>query len=114
MRKNRIPLNPADFWSMATRVVASQIGKRYAGVFTAEDIDDIVAVVVCKMWEARASFNPEKGKVFSWVWRIAQNAILDAVDAMAKHRGISVDIEKVGGGVKQTRALPHTPPYPLW
>ena len=98
MRKNRIPLNPADFWSMATRVVASQIGKRYAGVFTAEDIDDIVAVVVCKMWEARASFNPEKGKVFSWVWRIAQNAILDAVDAMAKHRGISVDIEKVGGG----------------
>lgn len=80
---------------MATRVVASQIGKRYAGVFTAEDIDDIVATVVCKMWEARASFDPEKGKVFSWVWRIAQNAILDA---MAKHRGISVDIEKVGGG----------------
>jgi RNA polymerase sigma-70 factor (ECF subfamily) len=103
MRYNPSSLNPADFWPIATKAVASYIGKRYAGAFTAEDIEDIVAAVVCKMWAARASFDPEKGKFFSWVWAIAQNAILDAVDAQAKRRGISGDFEKVGGG---TYSLP--------
>ena len=99
--------NPADAWALATRAVTSFIGKRYAGVFTAEDIEDIVTNVVSKMWEARASFDPAKGKLFSWVWRIAQNATLDAVADKARRRGISGDFEKVGGGVV---ALP-TPDY---
>ena len=98
MRYNPSSLNPADFWPTATKAVASYIGKRYAGDFTAQEIEDIVAEVVCKMWAARASFDPEKGKFFSWVWAIAQNAILDAVNARAKRRSISDDFEKVGGG----------------
>ena len=98
MGYNDFNLNPADFWPTATKAVASYIGKRYAGVFSAEDIEDIVGKVVCKMWAARDTFDPEKGKFFSWVWRIAQNTILDAVDALAKRRGITGDIEKVGGG----------------
>lgn len=99
MGKNFNSLNPADFWPTATKAVASYIGKRYSGVFTADDIDDIIATVVTKMWEARASFDPAKGQFFSWVWRIAQNCILDAVDAKFKRLGISGDIEKVGGGI---------------
>ena len=65
MGKNFNSLNPADFWPMATKAVASYIGKRYSGVFTSEDIDDIIATVVTKMWEARASFDPAKGQFFS-------------------------------------------------
>ena len=38
MGKNFNSLNPADFWPMATKAVASYIGKRYSGVFTSEDI----------------------------------------------------------------------------
>ena len=83
---------------MATKAVASYIGKRYARVFSAQDIDDIIGDVVCKMWQARASFDPAKGQFFSWVWRIAQNTILDAVDAKVKRLGINGDIEKKGGG----------------
>jgi len=83
---------------MATKAVASYIGKRYARVFSAQDIDDIIGDVVCKMWQARASFDPAKGQFFSWVWRIAQNTILDAVDAKFKRLGINGDIEKKGGG----------------
>ena len=98
MGKNFNSLNPADFWPMATKAVASYIGKRYSGVFTSEDIDDIIATVVTKMWEARASFDPAKGQFFSWVWRISQNCILDAVDAKFKRLGISGDFEKVGSG----------------
>ena len=99
MGKNPTSLDPNTFWPTATRAVASFIGKRYAGVFSAQDIDDIIGEVVKKMWEARASFDPAKGQFFSWVWRIAQNTILDAVDAKMKRLGISGDIEKVGGGI---------------
>ena len=99
MEKNQNQLNPNDFWSMATKAVASFTHNRYQGMFTAEDLEDIVATVVCKMWEARESFDPAKGRVFSWVWRIAQNTILDTVDAKAKRLGISNHFEKVNGGV---------------
>ena len=84
MRYNQPSFNPADFWPTAAKAVASYIGKRYAGVFSAEDIEDIVGKVVCKMWAAAPTPSPFP--------------TLDAVDAQAKRRGITGDIEKVGGG----------------
>jgi DNA-directed RNA polymerase specialized sigma24 family protein len=59
------------------------------------------------MWAKRATFKPEKGALHSWAWRIAQRAVLDAVNARVKRLGISGDFEKVPGG---TYALP-TPNY---
>ena len=97
------PFNPAECWPLATKVVASFIRKNYRGMFTAQDVDDIAADVVTKMWAKRATFNPEKGALHSWAWRIAQRAVLDAVNARAKRLGISGDFEKVPGG---TYALP--------
>jgi RNA polymerase sigma factor (sigma-70 family) len=98
MRENiSSPFNPADCWPLATKVVASFVRKNYRGMFTAQDVDDIAADVVTRMWKARATFNPEKGALHAWVWRIAQRAVLDAVNARAKRLGISEDIEKVGG-----------------
>lgn len=99
MRENiSSPFNPADCWPLATKVVASFARKNYRGMFTAQDVDDIAADVVTRMWKARATFNPEKGALHAWVWRIAQRAVLDTVNARAKRLGISEDIEKVGGG----------------
>ena len=99
MRENlSSPFNPADCWPLATKVVASFVRKNYRGMFTAQDVDDIAADVVTRMWKARATFNPEKGALHAWVWRIAQRAVLDTVNARAKRLGISEDIEKVGGG----------------
>ena len=97
------PFNPAECWPLATKVVASFISKNYRGMFTAQDVDDIAADVVTKMWAKRATFKPEKGALHSWAWRIAQRAVLDAVNARAKRLGISGDFEKVPGG---TYALP--------
>ena len=108
MRENHSsPFNPAECWPLATKVVASFVRKNYRGMFTAQDVEDIAADVVTKMWKARATFNPEKGTLHAWVWRIAQRAVLDAVNAWAKRLGISGDFEKVPGG---TYALP-TPNY---
>ena len=90
--------DPANAWPTATAAVASHIGKRFSGVFTTEEIKDIIGDVVCKMWNAHESYDPSR-KLFSWVWRIAQNTILDAVADKNRRRGISGDIESVGGNV---------------
>ena len=87
--------NPADCWPMASGAVKSIIKERYNGVFTKEDIEDIISLVVTKMWAARDSFDPAKGKLFSWVWRIARNVILDTVNEIIRKSAVSGDIEKV-------------------
>ena len=108
MRENpSSPFNAAECWPLATKVVASFVSKNYRGMFTAQDVEAIAADVVTKMWAQRATFNPEKGALHSWAWRIAQRAVLDAVDARVKRLGISGDFEKVPHG---TYSLP-TPNY---
>lgn len=91
--------NPADCWPMATAAVKSILKDRYTGVFTKEDIEDIISLVVTKMWAARGSFDPAKGKLFSWVWRIARNVILDTVNDIIHKSAVSGDIEKASGEV---------------
>lgn len=92
-------LNPADCWPTATAAVKSILKEHYSGVFTKEDIEDIVSVVVTKMWAARNSFDPAKGKFFSWAWKIARNVIIDSVNDKIHKSNVSGDIEKVTGEV---------------
>ena len=91
-------LNPADCWPTATTAVKSILQKHYTGVFTKEDIEDIVSFVVTKMWASRDSFDPAKGKLFSWAWRIARNVILDAVNDKIHKSTVSGDFERVSSG----------------
>ena len=92
-------LNPADCWPMATAAVKSILKEHYTGVFTKEDVEDIVSVVVTKMWAARHSYDTAKGKLFSWAWKIARNVILDAVNDKIHKSTVSGDFEKVSGPV---------------
>lgn len=87
--------NPAELRPMATKAVASYIGKCFAGRFTQEDIEDIVSDVVMKAWDKRGSYDPVKGTLFSWIWKIGRNTVLDAVAAKERRRGIMVDIDAV-------------------
>ena len=87
--------NPAELRPMATKAVVSYIGKCFAGRFTQEDIEDIVSDVVMKAWDKRGSYDPIKGTLFSWIWKIGRNTVLDAVAAKERRRGIMVDIDAV-------------------
>ena len=98
MNMDKYTFDPASAWPTATAAVAGFIGKRYAGVFTAQDIEDIIAAVVTDMWQYRDSFDPSR-KLFSWAWRIAQNEVLDALTYKNRRRGISGDIERISGKV---------------
>lgn len=87
--------NSAELRPMATKAVVSYIGKCFAGRFTQEDIEDIVSDVVMKAWDKRGSYDPVKGTLFSWIWKIGRNTVLDAVAAKERRRGIMVDIDAV-------------------
>ena len=86
-----LSIQPKDFWTMATKAVKAYANKKFAGFFQEADVEDIVAEVVTKMWQARGRFDPDRGSEFGWVWTIAKNAVSDA--AIAKHNR-----ENISGG----------------
>ena len=95
----QLSFDPAEIWPLATKAVASYVGKHFAGVFTSQDIEDIVSVVATRMWDHRKSYNPAKGTLFSLIWVISHNAVLDAVADKKRRSGISGDIESGSGRV---------------
>lgn len=104
-----LSIHPKDFWSMAEKAVKAYVNKKFAGFFQDADVEDIVAEVVTKMWQARGRFDPDRGSEFGWVWTIAKNAARDA--AIAKHNRESIGgywndsvAEKADGMVGDDRA----------
>lgn len=95
---NSSSLNPAECWPTATAAVKS-IVKNYPGVFTNEDVEDLISAVVTKMWAAKNLYDPEKGKLYSWAWKIARNVIFDAVKEKIRKSSVSGDIERVSDNV---------------
>lgn len=96
---NTFPFNLSELIPFVTKLVASFIGSCFTGLFTTEDMDDIVGEAIRKMWESKDSFNPDKGTFYAWAWRISHNAVLDAVADKKKRRGISGDIENAHGQI---------------
>ena len=91
MSENCFSFDPANVWPTATTVVAAIIGKSFAKSFSREDVEDIVSVVVTKMWAARESYDPSLGKLFTWAWKIAYRVIIDALDAKNRRRALFCD-----------------------
>ena len=107
MDMDKLTFDPAQIWPMATKAVANYVGKHFASFFTSQDIEDIVSVVATRMWEHRNSYNPAKGTLFSLIWVISHNAVLDAVAEKDRRRGISGDIERGSGQVLTLPAPGH-------
>ena len=79
-----LKIKEQDYLSAAAKVVRGYVCQKFAGFFSNADIEDLVSEVALRMWQGRASFDPEKGKEFSWIWTIARNVVSDA--AMAKRK----------------------------
>ena len=89
LQMSRLSIQPKDFRTVAAKAVRSYVSKHFSGIFSSDDIDDFVSDVVMRMWSGRESFDPEKGKEFSWIWTIAKNVVKDAADAKMKRLLIS-------------------------
>lgn len=85
-----LSLHPDDYLPAAAKAVRSYVSQKFDGFFSDADIEDLVSEVALRMWHGRASFDPAKGKEFTWIWTIARNAVNDA--ALAKHNR-----ENIGG-----------------
>ena len=87
---NMLTIREQDYLSAAAKAVRGYVSQKFAGFFSNADIEDLVSEVALRMWQGRASFDPEKGKESSWIWTIAKNIVCDA--AMAKRKR-----ENIGG-----------------
>lgn len=94
MEMNNLQILPKDYRTVAAKAVKSYVKTHFNGLFSAEDIEDLVSDVVLRMWGAKDSFDPAKGKEFSWIWTIAKNVVKDAAEACHKRTSISGDMDE--------------------
>ena len=59
--------------------------------FTKQDLEDVLQVIAGKVWQHRDSFDPAKARLKTWVNRIAENALKDALNAKMRHNSKFVD-----------------------
>lgn len=94
---------PEDYWSTAAKAVRGYINRKFTGYFSELEVEDLVAVVVTRMWSGRESFDPSKGQEFSWIWTIAKNVVKDAAEAKHNRECVSgrwtADVDKSAAGM---------------
>lgn len=93
MRNNNLPIQDRDYRTLAAKAVHGFVNKKFSGFFSEEEVEDLVSEVVMKMWKGRNSFDPSKGKVFTWVWTIAKNVVLDEAVREANRKSVREDKE---------------------
>ena len=69
-----------------TKAFSHRLGSYF---FSKEDIEDMVQDTLLKAWRSIDSYDPTKGKMSTWVSRIAINCIKDAIDYRVKRIAIS-------------------------
>ncbi|MEZ5328434.1 MAG: sigma-70 family RNA polymerase sigma factor [Verrucomicrobiales bacterium] len=53
--------------------------QRFATAFGAADVDDVMAIAVERVWRNRDKFDPSKGGLKAWFFRIADNTARDVL-----------------------------------
>jgi len=59
--------------------VRSVLRRKYAGVLSLSDLDDVLAIGLFRLWVARERFDVAKGSLRVWFLRIADNAARDVL-----------------------------------
>lgn len=59
--------------------VCAVLLQKYAGILQRADIEDVVSIGLYRVWSSRESFDPDKGSLRAWFYRIADNAARDVL-----------------------------------
>ena len=62
-----------------------------------EAAKDVVQDAFVKIWRNRASYDPARSKVFTWIYQIVRNTALDKLRSAKKHMTAEIQID--GSGV---------------
>lgn len=87
------PLAESEYWAYASNTVNGCVGKHFKGFFTKEEAQDLTAEVVTRMWDNRATFDPEKGNLSQWVWTITRNVVHTAAKKKSNRQPISYELK---------------------
>jgi len=72
--------------------------QKYDGVFNTADIEDVLAVAIFRLWQARENYDESKGSVRVWFFKIADNAAKDVLKLgwrQAKNLEVNPDLQEV-------------------
>jgi RNA polymerase sigma factor (sigma-70 family) len=59
--------------------LATRLKKQFSSLLTAEDIDDVLAQMLFRLWEHRADYRAELAPFSLWCYLIARNIALDEI-----------------------------------
>ncbi|MEZ5299644.1 MAG: sigma-70 family RNA polymerase sigma factor [Verrucomicrobiales bacterium] len=71
---------------------------RYPGAISAPDAEDVLAAAVARLWRNRERFDPGRGSLRAWFFRIADNAARDFLRA-GWRKAQSLEITGDGGWI---------------
>ena len=77
-----------DYRPLAEMAVKAFTRNHFNGFFSQDDLDDLISVVVSRMWEKRAQYDENRGAVTTWVGIIAKNAVLDTAKKEKRRRSL--------------------------
>ena len=87
---DRFPVNFEEVMKIIDKKV-SFYGLLKKEFFTKQDLEEVCQEIARKVWQHRDSFDPAKASLKTWVNRIAENALKDALNAKMRHNSKFVD-----------------------
>ncbi len=83
-----LTISEKDYWTVAEKAVCTYTRNVFPGFFSKDDLDDLISLVVSRMWEKRDRYDKRLGTVSAWVGKIAKNIVLDAVKSEKRRRSL--------------------------
>lgn len=77
--------------------VLGQLARRFKGVLTREDLEDVISEALNAIWFARDRFNPTRGSILDWFYQTSLHLAVD----LARRRQRAKD-SLVKGGILDT------------
>ena len=87
-------LSGKEIFDIADKAVRSYVLRVFPGFFRDEDLEQVVIDVATSVWQKSDMYDETRAQVFTWVSKIAKNAVLDAV---AAHIDLAYDIAAEDG-----------------
>jgi RNA polymerase sigma factor (sigma-70 family) len=67
-------------------VLAGQLTRRFGRILNTHDIDDVLARMLCRVWERRRQYRQTGAAFPNWCYLIARNFAIDAIRTKARER----------------------------
>lgn len=79
-------LSGKEIFDIADKAVRSYVLRVFPGFFRDEDLEQVVIDVATSVWQKSDMYDETRAQVFTWVSKIAKNAVLDAVASEKRYR----------------------------